>query len=101
MYVERNCTVSMDKKKENLRIVDHRIQTRRNLPLKKKCCKHITIEDMLKCAQWDSNPPHLFQKYFTFENSNEKQKHNMKSLSGIQSHLPLKTLLKRNEVDDN
>ena len=29
---------------------------------------------------------------FTFENSNEKQKHNMKSLSGIHTHLPLITL---------
>ena len=38
---------------------------------------------------------------FTFENSNEKQKHNMKSLSGIQTHLSLMTLLKRTEVDDN
>ena len=38
---------------------------------------------------------------FTFENSNEKQKHIMKSLSGIQTHLRLITLLKRTEVDDN
>ena len=39
--------------------------------------------------------------FFTFENSNEKQKHNIKSLSGIQTHLPLITLIKRTEVDDN
>ena len=38
---------------------------------------------------------------FTFENSNEKQKHTMKNVSGIQTHLPLITLLKRTEVDDN
>ena len=38
---------------------------------------------------------------FTFENSNEKQKHNMKNVSGIETHLPLITLLKRTEVDDN
>ena len=38
---------------------------------------------------------------FTFENSNEKQKLIIKSLSGIQTHLPLITLLKRTEVDDN
>ena len=38
---------------------------------------------------------------FPFENSNEKQKRNIKSLSGIQTHLPLITLLKRTEVDDN
>ena len=38
---------------------------------------------------------------FTFENSNEKQKHKIKSLSGIQTHLPLTTLLQRTEVDDN
>ena len=38
---------------------------------------------------------------FTFENSNEKQKHKIKSLSEIQAHLPLTTLLQRTEVDDN
>ena len=38
---------------------------------------------------------------FTFRNSNEKQKHNMKNLSGIQTHLPLITLLRRTAVDDN
>ena len=38
---------------------------------------------------------------FTLENSNETQKDNMKSLSGIHTHLPLITLLKRTEVDDN
>ena len=38
---------------------------------------------------------------FTFENSIEYQKHNIKSLSGIQTHLPLISLLKRTEVDDN
>ena len=38
---------------------------------------------------------------FTFENSNEKQKHNMKNVSGIQTHLPLTTFLKRTEVDEN
>ena len=37
----------------------------------------------------------------TLENSNERQKHIMKSLSGIQIHLALITLLKRTEVDDN
>ena len=63
----------------------------------------------MKCALWDSNPLAFFQKkhkelkilVFTFENSNEKQKHNMKNVSGIQTHLPLITLLKRTEVDDN
>ena len=35
---------------------------------------------------------------FPFENSNEKQKHNIKSLSGIQTHLPLITLLQRTEL---
>ena len=35
---------------------------------------------------------------FPFENGNEKQKHNIKSLSGIQTHLPLITLLQRTEL---
>ena len=38
---------------------------------------------------------------FNFENSNEKQKHNMKNVSGIQTHMSLLTLLKRTEVHYN